>query len=161
VQYWIAQLLGSFTAAAVAYLLLSSRIMITDAATGTTMKFPVHDWLLVAPGGSIPFVRAAEVIFTFALALVVLNVATVARTAGNSYYGVAIGFIVTVGAACVGSISGGAFNPAVGIGPNIFAAFMGDNVLHTWIYIVGPCLGAILAAYVFKLQHGASADQPA
>jgi aquaporin Z len=159
-KYMLVQLLGAVAAAAVAYLLMSSRIVSTDAATGTVTKVVTHDWLLVAPGPNrLPFVLAAEVLFTFALALVVLNVATVRATAGNSYYGLAIGFTVAVGAACVGAISGGAFNPAVGVGANLFAAVMGDPVGHSWIYVVGPCVGSALAAVVFKLQHGADADR--
>ena len=54
--------------------------------------------------------------FTFALVYVVLNVATAKGTSGNSFYGLAIGFTVLVGAFSVGNISGGAFNPAVAVG---------------------------------------------
>ena len=159
VQYMVTQFIGAFCAAAVAYLLMSSKISATDPATHTTTTVVTHDWLFVAPGlYRVGFVLVAEILFTFALALVVLNVATVRATAGNSYYGVAIGFTVAVGAACVGSISGGAFNPAVGLGSNLFAAIMGDNIVHSWLYIVGPGLGAVLAAVVFKLQHGTTAD---
>ena len=57
----------------------------------------------------------AEFLFTFALCFVVLNVATSKNTSGNSYFGLAIGFTVLVGAYAVGSISGGAFNPAVAV----------------------------------------------
>ncbi|HJU74280.1 MAG TPA: aquaporin [Gemmatimonadaceae bacterium] len=96
-----------------------------------------------------------EILFTFALALVVLNVATASKTAGNSFYGLAIGFTVMVGAFAGGGISGGAFNPAVGLGPNISQAFLGAGALgHTWIYVVGPTLGAALAALVFRAQGG-------
>ena len=55
----------------------------------------------------------AEFLFTFALAWVVLNVATAKGTEGNSFYGLAIGFTVVTGAFAVGGISGGAFNPAI------------------------------------------------
>ena len=58
----------------------------------------------------------AEFVFTFALCYVVLNVATAKGTSGNSFYGLAIGFTVLTGAYAVGSISGGAFNPAVAVG---------------------------------------------
>ncbi|MGQ0640911.1 MAG: MIP/aquaporin family protein [Gemmatimonadaceae bacterium] len=96
-----------------------------------------------------------EILFTFALALVVLNVATATKTAGNSYYGLAIGFTVMVGAFAGGGISGGAFNPAVGLGPNISQALLGAGSLgHTWLYVVGPAIGAVLAALVFRVQGG-------
>src|SRR5438309_11406907 len=58
----------------------------------------------------------AEFLFTFALVYVVLNTATAKGTSGNSFYGLAIGFTVLVGAFSVGNISGGAFNPAVAVG---------------------------------------------
>lgn len=160
VQYMVVQLLGAFLAAVVAWLLLTTRVVTHDGVTDTTIKTVTEDWLRVAP---IPhrtgYVLGAEVLFTFALCLVVLNVATVRATAGNSYYGLAIGFTVAVGAACVGAISGGAFNPAVGVGANLFAAIKGSDITHSWIYIVGPALGAVLAALVFKVQHGPDANR--
>ena len=70
-------------------------------------------------------VLVAEILMTFALVLVILNVATAKATEGNSYYGLAIGFTVTVGAFAVGPISGGAFNPAVGTGPILANVFIG------------------------------------
>ena len=63
-----------------------------------------------------PGALTVEVLYTFALALVVLNSAVTAKTKGNSYYGLAIGFTVVVAAFAGGPISGGAFNPAVGVG---------------------------------------------
>jgi len=89
----------------------------------------------------------AEFLFTFALAWVVLNVATAKANTGNSFYGLAIGFTVLVGAFSVGGISGGAFNPAVALG----AALMGLLDLTTiWIHIAGDFAGAAVAALAFK-----------
>jgi aquaporin Z len=95
---------------------------------------------------------AAEMIGTFALAYVVLNVATHPKTEGNSYYGLAIGFTVMTMAYAVGSISGGAFNVAVGAGPGIFQVLKGDtsNLHNIWIYFVGPLLGGAIAGYTYK-----------
>lgn len=96
----------------------------------------------------------AEFIFTFALALVVLNVATASKTAGNSYYGLAIGFTVVVGAFAVGSLSGGAFNPAVGSGPAIVRAILAGGALgQVWYYVAAQFLGGAAAAGVFKIQN--------
>ncbi|MGH3562568.1 MAG: aquaporin, partial [Mycobacterium sp.] len=59
----------------------------------------------------------AELVFTFALCYIVLHTATSKDdSAGNSYYGLAIGFIVTVGVVAVGGISGASFNPAITLG---------------------------------------------
>ena len=56
---------------------------------------------------------AAEFLYTFALAFVILNVATSEATEGNGYYGAAIAFVVLAGALTVDSISLASFNPAV------------------------------------------------
>jgi len=109
-----------------------------------------------APGAGFSTLSALmiEVVFTFALALVVLNVATARATAGNSYYGIAIGFTVMAGAFAGGGVSGGAFNPAVGTGPILVQAFLGGGSLaHLWLYLVGPFAGGALAALAFRVQE--------
>jgi aquaporin Z len=84
----------------------------------------------------------------------VLNVAASAKTQGNSFYGLAIGFTIVVGAFAGGPISGGAFNPAVGTGPILVDAVVGGGSLsHLWLYLIGPFLGGALAAGVFGIQE--------
>src|SRR5271165_359901 len=92
-----------------------------------------------------------EFLFTFALAYVVLNVATAKGTEGNSFYGLAIGFTVVVGAISVGWISGGAFNPAIALGASVLGAFKWANI---WIYLVADFLGGAAAAGVFLYIQG-------
>ena len=88
----------------------------------------------------------AEFLFTFALAWVVLHVATARGTDGNSFYGLAIGFTVVTGAFAVGGISGGAFNPAIALGAMVTGLFEWSNL---WIYLLADFLGAAAAAYAF------------
>ncbi len=88
-----------------------------------------------------------ELLFTFALAYVVLNVATSKDHPNNSFYGLAIGFTILAGAVAVGAVSGGAFNPAVGLGI-IVAGIVGWSAL--WIYLVATFLGGAIAAYAFR-----------
>lgn len=106
----------------------------------------------VLPAQEIATVPAlvAEFLFTFALAWVVLSVATSKATAGNSFYGWAIGCTVLVGAYSVGSISGGAFNPAVAVGLSGIKLFAWSNL---WIYLVANLGGGVVAAIVFKGTH--------
>ena len=86
-------------------------------------------------------------------ALPILSTATSKKTQGNSYYGLAIGMTVMTAAFAGGGISGGAFNPAVGIGPTIINATMGGGSWGAlWFYLVGPFAGGALAAVVFKIQ---------
>ena len=89
----------------------------------------------------------AEVVFTYALVYVVLNVATAKATAGNSFYGLAIGFTVLAGAFAVGPISGGAFNPAVAVGLCTLGKLAWTDV---WVFLVGNFAGGALAALSFK-----------
>lgn len=136
-RYMIAQFAGAVAAALVAYYL-----------TGTTFA--------CAPAAEVHAVKSllVEFLFTFALALVVLNTATVAKTAGNSYFGLAIGMTVLVGAFAGGPISGGAFNPAVGLGPMAVQSLIGSGSFgHFWLYVVGPLAGGLAAATVFQIQH--------
>jgi aquaporin Z len=91
-----------------------------------------------------------EFLLTFALATVVLNVATAKGTAGNGFYGLAIGFTVLVGAVSVGGISGGAFNPAVAVGISTLGLSAWANI---WIFLVGNFAGAAAAAMVFRLVN--------
>ena len=134
--YWVSQILGAFAAAVIVWVCL--------------------DTFAPAPAASASIVSTLiiEFLFTFALALVVLNSATAKGTEGNSFYGLAIGFTVTVGAFAGGPISGGAFNPAVGVGPILMDAMAGGGPIgNLWIYLVGPLAGGAVAAFVFKLQN--------
>ena len=114
VGYWITQLVAGLLAAALV------RASITPAAAVTAVA-------LSGPALAAAFV--AELLFTFALTYVVLNVATSKDQVGNSFFGLAIGFTVLAGAFAVGGISGGAFNPAVSLGAGIAAglAFLALN----------------------------------
>ncbi len=142
VQYMLVQVLGALVAAFLASFIFGKAIPI-DRSTQY----------------SLPAALIVEAAFTFALALVVLNVATTRQTAGNSYYGLAIGMTVAAAAAAGGSISGGAFNPAVGLGIGIISAIKsGADATHLWIYVAMPLLGGALAAITFKAQHGTIAD---
>ena len=89
----------------------------------------------------------AEFFFTFALAYVVLNVATAKATSGNSFYGLAIGFTVLAGAFAVGDISGGAFNPAVALGITLMGL---SRVVDIWIFLLANLSAGAAAALVFK-----------
>ncbi len=110
-----------------------------------------------SPGAGVSAIQAllVEVLYTFALALVVLNVATSKRTEGNSFYGLAIGFTIVCAAFAGGPVSGGAFNPAVGTCSTVVNALLAEGSFsHVWLYLVGPFVGGALAAGVFRIQEG-------
>lgn len=130
-MYWLAQLLAGVVAA-----------FVTLYFKGQGAAAPLEPNHLKA--------LLAEFLFTFALCYVVLNVATVKATAGNSYFGWAIGFTVLVGAYAVGAISSGAFNPAVALGITILNLSHWANL---WIFIVGNLLGGAAAAWIVNAAH--------
>jgi aquaporin Z len=136
VKYILSQLVGAILAA-----------LLVNWLGGAVMK--------IAPSNSASVLQilVVEAIFTFALVMVILNVATNPKTEGNSYYGLAIGFTIMAAAFVGGGISGGVYNPAVGIGPILIDAIMGDGgtLSNLWYYLIGPIAGAILATYVYKL----------
>jgi aquaporin Z len=129
--YWISQIIGAFAAASLA-LYLKGNPAITPAEIKIVPAF------------------IAELVGTFALCYVVLNVATAKATAGNSNYGLAIGFTVMVMAFALGGISGGAFNPAVATGITFMHIEKSANL---WIYLFGDLAGGTLAALVFKFVN--------
>ena len=137
VPYWVSQFAGAVLAAFMVY-----------KFTGPALH--------VAPGAGVSVMKAlsAEIVFSFALSYVVLHTATTKSTAGNSYFGLAIGLTVATGAFAVGGISGGAFNPAVGLGPAIVEMMVGRSATPmAWIYAVGPLVGAAAAGYTYKFQR--------
>lgn len=133
IPYWVAQLLAGAVAALVVTFLFEGK-----PAGGPALH------------GTVPSV-IVEFLFTFALAWVVLNTATHKGTAGNSFYGAAIGMTVMTGAVAVGGVSGGAFNPAVGLG--VFAMGL-ESAKQLAVYVVSDLAGAAVAALAFRTVHG-------
>jgi aquaporin Z len=131
IPYWIAQIAAGVIAALVAVFLCGK--------SGTPMEIT-----------NVPAAFIAEFFFTFALAFVVLNVATAKGTANNSFYGLAIGMTVMVGAFAVGAISGGAFNPAVAVGIGVMKLV---NLSQIWIHVVADLVGGAIAAFTFKIVN--------
>jgi aquaporin Z len=131
----------------VAYVITQVLAGIAAAAVVAVLGYTPKSAAAVAGTGKM---LIAEFLFTFALAYVVLNVATAKGTEGNSFYGLAIGFTVATGAFAVGSVSGGAFNPAVAIGASVMGMFSWS---HIWIYLLAELAGGAAAAYAFLLTQ--------
>jgi len=133
VPYMIVQIVAAVVAAFVVRYLLGAEKMDEHAAAAN-------------PDAIIALL--AELLGTFALVFVVLNVATAKATAGNSYFGLAIGLTVTAMAYALGGLSGGAFNPAVAVGISFMKMAQWSDI---WIYLVGCFGGGFLAAIVFNI----------
>jgi aquaporin Z len=125
--YWIAQLAAAVAASSTVLFLKNAAAVRLDAVASTAF--------------------VAEFLFTFGLAYVVLNVATAKNTAGNSYFGLAIGFTVLVGAFAVGDLSGAAFNPAVAVAAMTMGMLAWGKL---WVYLAAELIGAAAGAMVFR-----------
>jgi aquaporin Z len=130
VAYWIAQLVAGVVAGVVA------RAVVNPAAVTT----------LHPSGHALTATAVVEVLFTFALCYVVLNVATSKVQLGNSFFGLAIGFTVVAGAFAVGGISGAAFNPAVALGAAAGGLFAWSTL---WVYVVVQLVAGAAAGLAF------------
>jgi aquaporin Z len=127
----------------------------TAQVLGATTAAGLTRWMVGAPAGPAFAVHGkalaaafiAEALVTFALAYVVLNVATSKEHPNNSFYGLAIGFTVLAGAVAVGGISGGVFNPAVAVGVSV-AGLVSWTML--WVYLVANLAGGAAAAVAFR-----------
>jgi aquaporin Z len=131
VGYWLAQLVAGIVA----------------AVTVRWVVAPAHITTLALSGHTLAAAFVVELLFTFALAYVVLNVATSKDHPDNSFYGLAIGFTIMAGAIAVGGISDGVFNPQVGFG----LATLGMITWATWgIYLLAQIAAGVAAGLVFR-----------
>jgi len=139
IKYTLSQCTGAFLAAYSIILLGADALSVVSNTSDTASFF------------------LAEIIFTFLLVFVILNVTMHPDTKNNQYYGLAIGLTVAVGQFSVGDISGAIFNPAVSFGPSLLSIINPDlefsNILshNFFIYYLGATLvGSIMASLLFN-----------
>lgn len=108
--------------------------------------FPSNDTLgATLPAGTASQSFILEVVLTFFLMLVIINVATGSKEQGM-FAGLAIGSTVLLEAMFAGPICGASMNPARSISP----AIISGHLEHLWIYIAAPILGASIAIPTWK-----------
>jgi MIP family channel proteins len=134
--YVIAQCLGAIFAAFLIKLCVPA-----ETLSAVNMGTPALGQGITAQMGLI-----TEMILTFLLVFVVYGTAVDARApkCGGLFIGLTIALDIMMG----GPISGGAMNPARYIGP----ALLGGGLQNAWIYWVGPIVGGVLAAQIYKTQ---------
>ncbi len=140
IGYWIAQLLGALLAATCLRLLLGD-----VASLGTTLP---------TGGGGAWQSLGLETVLTFFLMIVIMAMATDTRAVGQAA-ALAIGATVGLEALFAGPICGASMNPARSLGP----ALVSWTWTAQWIYIVGPMIGAVAGAYVYRWLRQASQQQ--
>jgi aquaporin TIP len=99
----------------------------------------------VGPGFSSGNALVAEIVTTFFLVFVIFGVAVDNRS-GKAITGLAIGLTITMDILGTGGVSGAAMNPARWFGP----AIVDTNFTDFWIWIVGPIVGALVAAMLWS-----------
>ena len=135
---------------------LASQLLGSVVATYFIMSLG-NDFEVISNTNDISSFFVAEILFTFLLVFVILNVALNKNLKGNQFYGLAIGLTVTAGAFAVGNISGGVFNPAVSFGPSLFS-FIDPQVVGTNVsssdffiyYLISGIIGSVIASYLYK-----------
>lgn len=136
-MYMIFQTIGAIIGAAVLFLCTSTS---GDAIVGTGANACQN-------GVSIMGGLAAEIVFTAVFVLVVLGTTDSKKGAGN-FAGLAIGLsLILVHLVCI-RYTGTSVNPARSIGPALFQG--GEALAQLWIFIVGPFIGAVIAALIWK-----------
>eukprot|EP00747_Dinoflagellata_sp_TGD_P161766 gnl/TRDRNA2_/TRDRNA2_178636_c0_seq1.p1 gnl/TRDRNA2_/TRDRNA2_178636_c0~~gnl/TRDRNA2_/TRDRNA2_178636_c0_seq1.p1 ORF type:complete len:478 (+),score=72.72 gnl/TRDRNA2_/TRDRNA2_178636_c0_seq1:79-1512(+) len=103
----------------------------------------VNKLALAEPSGR---VGLAELLYTFMLCFVVLNVAATKKNQPNQHYGIAIGLVIVAGGYGAGAISGGCFNPAVALGVKV-------DFLRWLFYTAFELLGALVAVLLFMVMR--------
>jgi aquaporin Z len=130
VPYWIFQIVGGVVAGVIA------RAVVNPPAVRA----------LTLTGHAEAAAAVVELLVTFALCYVMLNVATSKDQPGNGFFGLAIGFTVTAGAFAVGGISGGVFNPAVALGGATAGIFAWSTI---WVYVLVELAAGVAAGLAF------------
>ena len=139
--YIISQILGAISGAACLKIIFSLG-NVTDKTGGLGSNG------LAGVGGSFVAGLIVECLLTFIFVMVILGV-TDSKYSHGSFGGIVIGFsLVMVHILGIG-LTGTSVNPARSIGPALFAG--GDALASLWVFIVGPFVGAALAALVYKL----------
>ena len=134
--YAISQLVAGFLAA-----LIAANLIVTGSFSE---DYPIE---MFEPSGTETSIIVSELLFTFALVFVILNVATTESNKGNGFYGAAIAVVVLAGALTVGGISLASFNPAVSIS---LVAVGKMAAADLWMHLAPQLFGASAASLVFK-----------
>lgn len=144
VSYIVIQCLGGVTAALAVYAIFGGgESAVRWVSNGTPS---------VAPNISSTSALLCEIIATFLLTFAVWG--TAADPRARSVGGFAIGLAVAADILAIGPLTGASMNPQRSFGPTLVASLTGGGAslwsTH-WIYWVGPCTGAVLAAVVYQL----------
>ena len=98
-----------------------------------------------------------EILLTFIFVMTILGV-TSKKANHGSFGGLIIGLTLTLVHIFGIGLTGTSVNPARSFGPALFAG--GDALSDLWVFIVGPFIGAVLAACVYKFLETSNKKVP-
>ncbi|MBE5832206.1 MAG: aquaporin [Butyrivibrio sp.] len=144
VGYVISQCIGAFAGAGILALIFG-----LGGVTDMTGGFGSNG--LSGVGGNAFAGLLVEVVLTFVFVLTILGV-TSKKAGHGSFGGLVIGLTLTLVHILGIGLTGTSVNPARSFGPALVAAFSGNTepLVSLWVFIVGPLVGAALAAVVYK-----------
>ena len=149
-MYMIFQVLGAIIGSTILYFVTINSGLIGTGANDLQSVNAIQtvSWL----GGLL-----AEIVFTCVFVLVVLGATAKENTATSGFAGLAIGLtLVLVHLVCI-RYTGTSVNPARSIGPALYQG--GTALSNLWIFIVGPFVGATIAAGIWKLVESKKKKQ--
>ncbi len=146
--YVASQIVGAVLGAAIVALLFGS----FENLGGNTVQAGVTE--AYGEGGALAVGLAAEVVLTFCFVLAILGVTS--KTENKAVTGIVIGLSLTLVHLLGIRLTGTSVNPARSLGPALLQMIGGDftAISQIWIFIVGPLLGAALAAVLYAFFEG-------
>lgn len=150
IGYVIAQILGAFAGSGILF-----AIFAVGGVKDMTGGFGSNG--LAGVNGSMIAGLIVEIVLTFIFVLTILGV-TSSKANHGSFGGLVIGLTLTLVHILGIGLTGTSVNPARSIGPAVMAAInygSSDPLVCLWVFIVGPLVGAALAAVVYKFLEKA------
>ena len=144
ISYMVSQVIGAFAGTALLAVIFS-----TGSVTDMTGGFGSNG--LAGVNGSPVAGLVVEIVLTFIFVMTILGV-TSKKAGHGSFGGLIIGLTLTFVHIFGIGLTGTSVNPARSIAPAVFAAVNGNTapIAALWVFIVGPIVGACLAAITYK-----------
>ncbi len=144
VCYVLSQIVGALVGAALVGLFFGSFANLGGNAVQEALTKPYGE------GGAYAVGLVAEIVLTFAFVITILGVTS--KTENKSVTGIVIGLALTLVHLLGIRLTGTSVNPARSLGPALLQLIGGNStaILQIWIFLLGPIIGALLAALVYR-----------
>lgn len=145
IGFWLAK---AFPAKEILPYVFSQAIGAFVASIVLRILFPLNETLGASlPSGIVMQSFVLEIILTFFLMLVIMQVAQGSKEQGM-FAGLAIGSVVLLEAMFAGPVCGASMNPMRSLAP----AVISGHVEHLWVYLSAPFIGSALGVVLWKVM---------